>query len=881
MKKKSIIALLLACSFAFGMAAFAGCNVADKDKDGQNQTDGTDKNDENKKPEDENKKPEDENKDPSGDEEKNPPATKVVKVSSITMSPASFIIDAGGTRKINVGVAPADATDKTVTWSSSNISIAIVDQTGMVTAKSAGDVQIIATAKDGSGVKGITNVTVNANKPNTGDESGQPVISERISYWYAGNECAAFEWAETNAKGSSVSVAYKLSTANAYSVLIGEDKNNLIRQIDANTARVDLVGLKGGEKYDFEITTSSGAKLKASGITISAYDRSGYAHFGKTGGVGAYKDDGTPKSNAVIVYVNEDNKNTVTANGKTGLINILKNATASKPLIVRVIGTVGSATWNELKYNGGKAFSDEDLVIGINGTKLPTSSTQLTQDYLLKNGYNTLNYTPNDPFYTARTPVNGKTCDVLSGIETTSKATYKSGEYDSCWNNVSLSGLENVTVEGIGEDARIFQWGFTWGSCNSIEVRNLTFDDYTEDACSFESGNFSNGDGYYWVHHNSFEQGKNYWDVCPEQDKHEGDGATDFKRVKNITIAYNHYHENHKTGLIGSDDSCLTANVTFHHNYYQTNSSRMPLGRQANMHMYNNYYYGSTGTNMSLRGNAFALIENCYFENANVPIELKSGGVAKVIGSVFTGKQPAANDSLHIDTNESTLKRETQVANNNTVVGSGKYFDVDTSLFYYDATNKKSKVSVMFTAAETKSYVPKLAGVQKHGGDVTLGGTGSGSGGTGTETTDPKPNPNPNPSGETQTITVINNFKAANSKETYTFAPGSSTAKYFDSTQIYLYTTDTSKLLTCTDTYVKIQAANKIKFTTTSQVPAGAKLVLTMDSSNQATAVKINDVNVDIVDGKVTFDLASGTEYILGRAGGETRIASISIVIPA
>ena len=510
---------------------------------------------------------------------------------------------------------------------------------------------------------------------------------------------------------------------------------------------------------------------------------------------------------------------------------------------------------------------------------MPTSSSQLTQDYLLKNGYNTLNYTPNDPFYTARTPdANGATCTVLSGIETTSKATYKSGEYDSCWNNVSLSGLENVTVEGIGEDARIFQFGFTWGSCNSIEVRNIKFDDYTEDACSFESGDFANGNGYYWVHHNTFEQGKNYWDVCPEQDKHEGDGATDFKRVKNITIAYNHYYKNHKTGLIGSDDNCLTANVTFHHNYYQQNSSRMPLGRQANMHMYNNYYYGSTGTNMSLRGNAFALIENCYFENANVPIELKSGGVAKVLGSVFTGKTPAANTDLHIDTNESTLKRESKVANNNTVVGSGKYFDVDTSLFYYDATNKKSNVSQMLTAAQTKELVPKLAGVQKRGGDVTLGGTGSGTE-SGTETENP--NPNPNPSGQTQTITVIDNFKAANGKETYTFAPSSSTAKYFDSTQLYLYTTAADKNFNCTDTFIKIQAANKIKFTTTSQVPAGAKIVVTMDSSNVATAIKVNDSNVDVIDGKVTFDLASGTEYILGRVTGETRIASISIVIPA
>ncbi|MDE7401579.1 MAG: hypothetical protein K2N17_05970, partial [Clostridia bacterium] len=70
MKKKSIIAFLLACSFAFGAAAFTGCNVIGGDPNGnQNQTDTGNKTpddgkDENKKPEDEYKKPGDESKRP-------------------------------------------------------------------------------------------------------------------------------------------------------------------------------------------------------------------------------------------------------------------------------------------------------------------------------------------------------------------------------------------------------------------------------------------------------------------------------------------------------------------------------------------------------------------------------------------------------------------------------------------------------------------------------------------------------------------------------------------------------------------------------------------------------------------------------------------------
>ena len=114
---------------------------------------------------------------------------------------------------------------------------------------------------------------------------------------------------------------------------------------------------------------------------------------------------------------------------------------------------------------------------------------------------------------------------------------------------------------------------------------------------------------------NKVLEGINYWDVCNEQDKHDGDGSVDLKGNKNITISYNIFTETHKTGLVGGSDSAKTTNVTFHHNYYLNCGSRLPLGRQAVMHMYNNYYYGSTGTNMSIRAGGYAFIENSIFEN--------------------------------------------------------------------------------------------------------------------------------------------------------------------------------------------------------------------------------------------------------------------------
>ncbi len=517
-----------------------------------------------------------------------------------------------------------------------------------------------------------------------------------------GDEMAIVEFAKVaGCNLADYAVSYQKQGTSEYTAI---DKE-LIRDYDSYI-RADLVGLTPGT-YSLKVKAGT-TESTISNVVVTAQDRSGYAHFNATEGVGAYNNDGSLKSNAQVVYVTEANKNTVQAKigskTYTGLASILQNQQkGTTPLVIRVIGQVAAATWKGLDYNMSSLTPDD--VKGQNGQ--PLSKQNYTQDQIISDGFNELDTS---------------TYSQLNGL--TNKIKYDSSktEFDSYYNMLDVSGAKNVTLEGIGTDAVFFQWGLTWKSCSSIEVRNLTFKNYPEDACSFEggSGTYSSVNDFkstrYWVHHNTFYLGVNTWDVCNEQDKHDGDGCTDFKYCAYVTVSYNHYIKTHKTGLVGGSDSQQSANFTYHHNFYDTCQARLPFARQANLHLYNNYYYASTGNNMQIYAKAYAFIEYCYFENVAKPmiIDSKNGKAAvKIYETTFSGCGTVAGTKV---------TSRTAVVDNENIYGS--QFDQNATQFYYDTTNQKSKVSLLHTAAEAKEYCKVYSGALKesftgNGGAIT------------------------------------------------------------------------------------------------------------------------------------------------------------------
>lgn len=90
--------------------------------------------------------------------QKNVPVKKITSL-SITPNPAS--VDAGSTVQLTPVILPTDATNKTLDWSSSDITVATVDGNGNVTGVKAGSVTISAKTKDGSNITATCSVTIN------------------------------------------------------------------------------------------------------------------------------------------------------------------------------------------------------------------------------------------------------------------------------------------------------------------------------------------------------------------------------------------------------------------------------------------------------------------------------------------------------------------------------------------------------------------------------------------------------------------------------------------------------------------------------------------------------------------------------------------------
>lgn len=127
--------------------------------------------------------------------------SSIVSVTSITLT-GSNSVNVGSTIQIVATVSPSNATNKTLTWSSSNTNVAVVNN-GVVTGKSAGRVAITATANNGVSKNIMIDVTNPVQDFSIIQQKTQLNVGEVFTYTTSNNG-RTITWSSSNSNVLSI-----------------------------------------------------------------------------------------------------------------------------------------------------------------------------------------------------------------------------------------------------------------------------------------------------------------------------------------------------------------------------------------------------------------------------------------------------------------------------------------------------------------------------------------------------------------------------------------------------------------------------------------------------------------------------------------------------
>ena len=438
--------------------------------------------------------------------------------------------------------------------------------------------------------------------------------------------------------GLEYNVYVKESAASEWTLLDDE----LVREYPTY-GRADALGLKAGS-YQFKVVpVNNGEEVTAdaqtsSAFVVNAHDRSGFAHKqAGSEGIGAYNNDGTLKEGAHVVYVTANNAKTVS----------LDIATSSNGKKATYTG-LQQIIYGYQKGDNNGSYEKAPLCIRIIGTIKDADM---------------------DKFLSS-----------AEGIQIKGAKAYQP---------------MNITIEGVGNDATIWGFGFLLRSVSKVELRNFAIMYCMDDCVSIDTNN-----SMIWVHNLDLFYGQ----PGSDSDQVKGDGTIDMKgNSQYLTISYNHLYDSGKASLCGMKSESGPNWITYHHNWFDHSDSRHPRIRTMSVHVYNNYFDGNAkyGVGAAYQSNAF--VENNYFRNCKYPMLMsmqgsdmdggkgtfssEDGGVIKSFGNVIKGAKKVVTyqqDNTEFDCYEATTRNEQVPANVKAKQGGKTYtnFDTDASIMY-------------------------------------------------------------------------------------------------------------------------------------------------------------------------------------------------------
>lgn len=405
--------------------------------------------------------------------------------------------------------------------------------------------------------------------------------------------------------------------------------------------RADVLGIVPGS-YIFKVVpvdedgTEMDMVAESTSFAVKAHDRAGFAHFNYSG-VGAYKDDGTLKENAKVLYVTSKTAKTVTCDvvtdskgkvetftGLQAIIDARQKGYDTTPLVVRIVGTIEAA---DMDY-----FS---------------SSAEGLQ-------------------------IKGKNAD----------------------------SEMNITLEGVGDDATIRGFGILLRNCKSVEIRNLAIMLCMDDCLSLDTDNSNcwihNIDFFYGKTGSAADQAKGDGSLdCKTNSKYMTFSYNHFWDSGKMSLCgmksesgenFISYHHNWFDHSDSRHPRVRTMTVHVYNNYFD-GIAKYGVGATtgSNVFVESNYYRNANKPMLiSLQGTDIVNgVKNGTFSG-------ESGGMIKAFGNVYAEKSSNFKLVTHkqsatsFDCYEAETRDEVVPASYVTLSGGTSYnnFDTDKSKMY-------------------------------------------------------------------------------------------------------------------------------------------------------------------------------------------------------
>lgn len=465
----------------------------------------------------------------------------------------------------------------------------------------------------------------------------------KSSGWF---ESAYVEW--TKEAGYSYNVYISDASSDTWTKLDDE----LVREY-SDYGRADAVGLAAGNYKMKVIPVQNNAEIAADAtetgsLVVVNYDRGGFAHFktssstfNPANGVGAYKNDGTLKEGAKVLYVTADNaktittdvvtsnKGTITCTGFQNIIDSYQKGYDKTPITFRIIGTI--------KAENMDGFSSSSEGLQIKG----------------KSSYSEM----------------------------------------------------NITIEGIGFDATVHGFGFLLRNACSVELRNFAIMWCMDDAVSMDTDNSNlwihNLDLFYGKPGSASDQkkGDGTLDIkgdsryCTMSYNHLWDsgksslcGMTSESGPNYIT-----YHHNWFDHSDSRHPRIRTMSVHIYNNYFDGNSKYGVGASKASDAFVENNYFRNCKYPMLISKQGSDIHNGVgSSDETKGTFSGEDGGIIKAYGNYITGEtsfepwEASSTYNTHFDAYVVTNKTDKVPSSVKALQGGHIYnnFDTDASLMY-------------------------------------------------------------------------------------------------------------------------------------------------------------------------------------------------------